>query len=177
MGLDITAYKELIPIDAFFDRYGNPIDAKTKKPIKKEYYLPTENPHYQRQDELNMDLVYSYKSAFSFRAGGYGSYNNWREELAKIAGWPLSSYEMYNKIQPSYAAPAWKADSGPFWELINFSDCEGTIGPITSAKLLKDFEKYQEKANKHVDTWFLDKYLNWKKAFKIASQNGAVDFH
>lgn len=36
----------------------------------------------------------------------------------------------------------------PFLELIHFSDCEGIIGPKTSAKLYKDFEKYRDKFKK-----------------------------
>jgi len=41
---------------------------------------------------------------------------------------------------------------------------------------LKDFEKFQEKADK-IGGYFLEKYNKWRKAFEHASENGAISFH
>ena len=62
-------------------------------------------------------------------------------ELATLAGY-------------AGADDAWERTDGPFWELINFSDCEGVIGPKTSAKLAGDFAAFQEKADAHHGQWF-----------------------
>jgi hypothetical protein len=74
-------------------------------------------------------------------------------------------------------AAAWGMSEGPFWELIHFSDCEGTIGPEVSAKLAQDFARYQDQADAHPDERFRDLYATWRTAFEMASQGGAVDFH
>jgi hypothetical protein len=113
--------------------------------------------------------VYEYDFCGSFRVGSYSGYNHWREELAKGGGYP--------KYADSYAEGAWNHyDNGPFWELINFSDCEGFIGPKTSLKLFKDFEKYEKEFEPH-NEYFKKIYDNFKEAFKVASENGVVDFH
>jgi hypothetical protein len=73
----------------------------------------------------------------------------------------------------------WNGNKGPFSELINFSDCEGTIGSEISKKLLKDFEEYKSKAEKIEDKYSLDfheNYNNWIKALTLASDNGCIIF-
>jgi hypothetical protein len=91
----------------------------------------------------------------NFRAGSYSGYNWWRDELANMARPPA------------------------FEELVNFSDCEGTIGHLTSAKLAADFAAHQEKADARRDdgTMFYQKYCDWRKACEIASDNGFLSFH
>lgn len=76
----------------------------------------------------------------------------------------------------SHAAGAWSAEAGPFWELINFSDCEGIIGPVVSAKLARDFQEYQEKANSQLTDYDLERYNSWRQAFELAAENGVVRF-
>lgn len=176
MGLDITAYSNLKKIDVVFNCDGEPIDPATRKEIEPDYYRPIKNPHYDRADGIT-DGVYLYDNSVGFHAGGYGGYNWWREELAKLGGWPLGQYEQYGKIQPSHAASAWDANGGAFWELINFSDCEGTIGATTSAKLARDFAEYQTKADAHENEGFRAKYGEWRAAFELAAKSGAVSFH
>jgi hypothetical protein len=66
--------------------------------------------------------------------------------------------------------------SGNFYELIIFSDCEGTIGCEVSKKIYSDFERFQEKANEHPDASFQRLYSHFKHAFLFASDNGAVQF-
>jgi len=176
MGLDITAYGNLRKIDAVFSKDGEPIDPATREALDGDYYEPRPNEHYDRADGLT-EGVYRYEKAIAHRAGSYGGYNRWREELAKLGGWPLGSYEQYGKTWSSHAASAWDAKGGAFWELINFSDCEGTIGAATSAKLARDFAEHQANADAHEDNGFREKYGQWRAAFELAANNGAVSFH
>jgi len=162
MGLDISYYKNIKEIDCVFDRYGGPIDPQTREPLSGDYYQPICNSHFQRQDDVDSEKVYTYESGRSFRAGSYGGYNQWRSELESLVG---------------YATKASDYDSGAFWELIVFSDCEGTIGAATSAKLAKDFAEFQQKADQHPDEWFRCLYAEWRLAFETAQINGAVSFH
>lgn len=107
----------------------------------------------------------------------YGGYNFWRNQLAELAGYPLTECEGYwNPIQ-SFSAGAWAVESGPFWELINFSDCEGCLGTAICKKLAKDFADYQEKADSHQDKLFKSGYAEMRKSFEIGADDGFVSFH
>lgn len=128
-----------------------------------------------------------------FRAGSYSWYNRWRSHLAcAIHGVGLSTIwenpESYRRK--------------PFIELINFSDCEGCIGPEACATLARDFANHFEHVQKYVNEhgsnacscrevdlfgrnyfagpiendWFLDKYRDWQKAFELGAQSGLVLF-
>jgi len=68
-------------------------------------------------------------------------------------------------------------DGEPFAELINMSDCEGFIGPVTSHKLYQDFLKYSKKAEKNLSKYQFEQYLEWQAAFECARQGGVVKFH
>lgn len=158
MGLDITAFRNLQladPSEAFEDGElvwdGNYV----------QVYANDDFPGHH--DPLQNRAAYTYEDSFSFRAGSYSGYNAWRNELAVLAGFGSDR-------------GAWKATHGPFWELINYSDCEGTIGSVISQKLARDFAEYQENANQR-DDWFQARYADWRRAFEMASDNGAVDFH
>lgn len=168
MGLDITAASkiELIP------------DA----PVDLDAFHIGANPDEfaDRADGLKPGLYRSH-AELNFRAGSYSGYNAWREQLAELAGYPAQPANFGDAVRgrppKEHSAGAWSATSGPFWELINFSDCEGVIGPRTSAKLAKDFADHQAKADAHPDEWFRDLYAMWRRAFELASDAGAVDFH
>lgn len=176
MGLDVSAYRGLKKLDVVFDAHGEPIDPVTREEITDgvRFYA---NPDFPgRQGQIEDRAVYSYEDSLGGWSGGYGRYNRWREELAELAGWPLSEYEQYGRMWPSHAASAWAATEGPFWELINFSDCEGVIGAEVSAKLANDFAEHDEKA-RQVGGEFYEKYQEWAACFRFASDNGAVWFH
>jgi hypothetical protein len=120
---------------------------------------------------------------------GYGTYNNWRNQLAIIAGYgsanevwndtdfdPMTTkfynlrYLKLNKLKnPDFEIKIIK----PFYEIINFSDCEGVLGSEISKKLYQDFVAFEDNAKKQ-DEYFYIKYKEFKEAFRIASQNGAV---
>jgi hypothetical protein len=134
MGLDITYYLGLQEVDAVFNADGEPIDPQTRKPLGFDYYQPIPNPHYERDEGL-VGKIYRFDETDGFRAGSYGGYNQWRDELAKLAGYPPHPREKHSLHQSS----ACEVQSGPFWELLTFSDCEGTIGPKIATKLAKDF--------------------------------------
>lgn len=156
MGLDIVAYSGL--------------RALSPSEIKWEDNYPTNgivfylSEHFQDQYMgLDEDAVYAENNSFSFRAGSYSGYNNWRGKLEEFAEEHLFG--------------------GEFDELINFSDCDGTIGPFVSAKLHNDFKVNLAKAEEFSNTldgdwkeYFMEKYHDWMKAFEMASDNGAVMF-
>lgn len=121
-----------------------------------------------------------------FSAGGYSSYGQWRNELSKMAG-----YDSANEVWAGFDKALRKiklhklnnteGKMPPFYELIWFSDCEGVICSSISKKLYKDFLDFDKKAKKYESIYvhynsFYIQYENFKKAFKVASENGAVLF-
>jgi hypothetical protein len=187
MGLDITAYKGLTKLDVVFGADGEPIDPTTRESLDYDSYdlRCYINPDYaDRATGLEHKAVYKSEASMGFRAGSYGGYNAWREELARLAGYPAVPVDRYGTGNVQHRADygAWNTTEGPFWELINFSDCEGVIGPVVAAKIAKDFAEWDERAKTHGDSvergeWFYPLYQTWQKAFEMAAQNGAVDFH
>lgn len=164
MGLDITVYQKLnrcpnddCPTIDDLDFDDLPYDENITA-----LYI---NQDFKEQaDDILHNWPYTYADRFTFRAGSYGGYNEWRDQLARMAGY-LSARDV------------WEKDTdGPFTELINFSDCEGVIGPKTSYKLYLDFSRFQSAADE-IGGYFLEKYNDWRRAFEMASDNGAVEFH
>jgi hypothetical protein len=109
-----------------------------------------------------------------FRAGSYSGYGEFRRALCRaILG-----------VEPQRVWEEQEAFKGrPFFNLINFSDCEGVIGPLTASKLADDFAdpqhraKFETQMKDHADRdYYLQKYDEWAEAFKVAADNGMVIF-
>lgn len=150
MGLDISAYSKL-----------EPVDGDTGNSVR----FSVESCFASRADGVRPGVDYAFRNEFHFRAGSYGIYNDWRDQLARLAGY-LAASDTWGDSVPC----------GPFWELLNFSDCMGTIGPYTSGKLFRHFEMYADQAEK-IGGDFYGAYLNWLAAFRLAADGGAVSFH
>lgn len=158
MGLDITAYRNLREVEKpVLDEDGYPEDwmYQWKPGASMEW---SESVWPGKGFPIKPRTVYEYDESYSFRAGSYSGYNWWRDRL--------------NEFKGEFA----------FQELIDFADNEGVIGSKLSVKLRNDFNKYYEEAIVFSNTikegeFFIDKYIKWQKAFQIAAENGAVDFH
>lgn len=176
MGLDITAYSKLKVVDVVYDADGEPIDPVTRESLfvsAADFAHIYVNPDFPERADALMRGYYLYGETLGFRAGSYSYYSRWREELAKLAGYPGSSDSLY-----PCSSTVYEAFGGPFWELINFSDCEGAIGPKTSAKLAEDFAGFRKKLDGAVVSMgFVDTYDEFEKAFQLAADGGAVCFH
>lgn len=173
MGLDIRAYSKLTRItdgqddDEWESRFDYHTHAR----------LWVNNEFPGRADGIIHKAVYRTDGeTFKFRAGSYSGYNRWREWLCRFA-FDVPCETLWSDY-PAYA-------SKPFAELINFADNEGVIGPECSAKLAKDFDAYADAAwqwaaktltGQDVE-YFRQSYASWRKAFTLAADGGAVDFH
>ncbi len=91
----------------------------------------------------------------SFQAGSYGGYNRWRDLLA----------EEYNPQ---------RRESEPFYELINFADNEGCIGPVAAMNLLADFDAVG--IPRHCDV-LAGPFHDFQEACRLAADGGLIDFH
>ena len=159
MGLDITAYKNLSPVlNPEFDKYGELKNWKTEWTGGTSMDW-SESIWKGRGEGIDSKTVYTYEDKYEFRAGSYSGYNWWRSDLESLS------------------------DGKSFIELINFADNEGVIGSVISKKLYNDFVNNYDKAKEYSQTlgeegeyWF-SKYEDWLKAFEMAKEYGAVDFH
>lgn len=180
MGLDISAYRKLTKLDVLFNEDGEPVDPATREPVE-DYYRVYANPDFPgRADGLEDRACYSYAEAEHVFSRSYSGYNRWRETLAKLAGYPLDYRETFGVREPSHAAAAWngKVQAGaPFWELVNFADNDGTIGPVAAAKLLRDFAEFDGRAKEITEDYFYSGYCELRRGLEIAADGGALDFH
>lgn len=169
MGLDMSAYRyaELVEAgeydeDTAHARYGGrqnfvwlhntPEFAATEAGLKQGWY---KTPRYGSDDY------------FGWRAGSYSGYSYFRNLLAG----------MFDRTAEDYwdnGDPEW-----PFYELINYSDCEGAMGPEAIKNVLSDFIEHEnlfKKTYPEDSSWYLEVYGNWIKGLTLA-QDGIVLFH
>lgn len=179
MGLDITAYSKLKKLDVLFNSDGEPVDPVTREPVD-QYYRVRENKDFPgRADGLEDGACYSFAESEDVFSRSYGGYTFWRETLAKPAGYPLRSFLNFGVQENRHAASAWFGkvpDGAPFVELVYFSDCEGCIGPVVAAKLLRDFQEFDERAKAIGSERFYSGYCQLKRGLELASDGGALEF-
>lgn len=162
MGLDITAYQHVRLLRAMTVQQANAEDYDPGDRAGTLLYV--DHPSRTQHDGMTEGVYEVSGAEYGFRAGSYGGYNGWRAALARLIG---------TTDEAIWADPK----LAPFVELIHFSDCEGFIGPQTSAKLAKDFAEWDERAAEALDQWELRVYRSFTKAFRLASADGAVQFH
>jgi hypothetical protein len=103
-----------------------------------------------------------------FKAGSYTGYSLWREKLCDFA--------LKTTPEAVWAEPA-QFEGKPFFELINFTDCDGRIGTAVAAKLSQDFRAHADLAEDFdLDGSFMNLYDDFTKAFSLAADSGAVSF-
>jgi len=159
MGLDISAYSKLSKCECDPEDYDSDFVV--------HIYNDESFDNIERPFEKTKFYETIYKR-YSFGAGSYGGYNDWRKILCNLILKCNPSEVWNNPIE---------YEGKPFVELINFSDCEGTIGTEISEKLYKDFETFQSEIDKLEDEYFKERYIKWKNAFDVARDCGLVKFH
>jgi hypothetical protein len=105
----------------------------------------------------------------------YDGYSAWRDDVKRMV------YHAAKASKGSDADLTLEAAGGPFWELLNFSDARGTIGPVVAKKLAKDFDEFYEHAEMFpsahgASIHFFDRYKTMREAFRAAAHGGAVSF-
>lgn len=181
MGLDISAYSN-IKVERVMPEYDERYEDSEHWRIE---YINTHFPHAIEGTDWDRGGYLLWTETpeteqIHFRAGSYSGYNFFRATLAEFSfGLEPTTVgsskhkEMWNHID------TWRGE--PFWEMINFSDAEGTIGPKTCEKLFTDFDvhrqRFVDKVKEEDFNYYVDLYDDWTKAFRLGSQNGIVSFH
>lgn len=169
MGLDITAYRKLTPAPDAAREDGCMVDWEKHFDAHTASIEFTEENWPGHSAGIQPGMAYSFADKHHFRAGSYGGYGAWRNWLAQVAGW--------RSAEECWEAPPGQQHAKPFFELIHFADNEGVIGPKVAAKLAKDFADNQKRAEETGDEWEIAQYRHWRKAFEMAADDGAVEFH
>ena len=112
-----------------------------------------------------------------FRAGSYSSYNWFRNQLS-LCIFGQSSDKIWENPDVFVGRP--------FYELIDFSDCDGFFGPEASEKLHQDFVNNRQNivkycVEKYIDNddtydYIVETYDNFTTAFELGKQTGLVQF-
>jgi hypothetical protein len=147
------------------------------------YFVLHPNDRYHRARLGGMKTgIYAYtprSRKYGFRAGSYGGYNLWRDQLSRFAlGVPAEDVW----LEPR------RYRGKPFAELIDFTDCDGRIGTTVAAKLAEDFATHAARARRFAATlpgadpngWspeeWLASYRDFARAFRLAAKDGALTF-
>lgn len=171
MGLDITVVEKL---GEFIGKDEEDLEAKGYHYDDAVFIYP--NSDYELQsDGLDKIGYYSIEGeTHGFRAGSYGGYNYFRNTLA-LSAHGVKSESIWNDHS--------KYKGKLFFEIINFSDCEGVIGPSICQKLALDFVGHQDNYKYYVakhesrDEWVLETYNRFLTAFNVAAGTGVLCFH
>ena len=153
MGVSITAYKNIkfLAKEIDWDNIG-----------KDEIGLYKVG--FDRSDGFS-EGTYSFTDEFTIMSKSYGGYNIWRNNLCGAVHSFQAQYLWDHREFEGFQALA-------FYELIDFSDCEGFLGPYTCSKLLADFKGYEEDLKisevDYVDEWII--------GLEMVAGNGVVKF-
>lgn len=111
-----------------------------------------------------------------FRAGSYSGFMRWRIILSELVGVDLRELWTNNSIKK-------REGDEPFYELLNHSDCDGTLPYKECKRLLPDFDKLEKELFKpkslediwkkifgklDVEKWWIERFELWHKAVRHA---------
>lgn len=164
MGLDITACSKIERITDLEKVENGDYSTNVRRT----------HPEFERASDIDEGYYDCVGEIYRFRAGSYSGYNFFRNTLSKA-------------ILGESAENVWEKDDEfkgkPMYEIINFSDCEGNIGPAVSKKLHKDFMENREKFVNYIKEFdepnFYERiYDDFTKGFELASnEQGILIFH
>lgn len=159
MGLDITAYGSV----DFSRRWEPPAgsDEDAEPDDYDNWVRVYVNPHFpERAPGIETGHYWAAGSeSFGFRAGSYSGYGTGR---ARLKEWAQTLWTPIEQLAEDRLYP--------FYELINFSDCEGVLGPEVCAVLARDFEIDHPHSGG-------SRWAEWVEAFHLAANTGCVCFH
>lgn len=122
-----------------------------------------------RCENLQKNTYYNGKCIFRGPSYAYSHHSRFRCNLLRL----VSRFDLLDE-----RGIIWDAITKdiPFYELINFSDCEGVIDWECAERIYADFLKYNCLIVEENE--FSEDYKEWMETFKIATESkGVVVFH
>lgn len=174
MGLDVAAYKNLTVVATC-----DPSDEERYDELRGRHTRFYVNPAFPGREGCIREHTFYDGDYIDGPSMAYSYYSRWREQLAELVGAEPKEYlHMNGFTRTSRCVDYWFNDKqGPFAEQINFSDCEGVIGPVVMTKLAKDYAEWDKRASTHGDQWLYDIYRKFHNCFAQNEGLCAVEFH
>lgn len=156
MGLDITGYSKIVRVEGAGNDPAVPVVdvwANCREFAARAVDVP--------------EGTYTYASRVEGSRTSYTTYNRWRDTLC---------WAVHRIAQEKFWDTGMPDDA--FYDLINFSDCEGTIGTAACKRLSEDFTANREKFSRVVgsDGLFMQMYDQNAAAFAAGADGGCVTF-
>jgi hypothetical protein len=162
VGLSVTAYsnvkiaESLPPLDERDDwEYDSFVKTNTQEFLDSAPSLG---------DGLLLDIRNS--TSHTWHAGSYRGYNIFRRLLTNLVGYEPEEAWHDPEVYTTFY----------FYELVNFSDYEGTIDSIASKRLLYAFISFRREFYNENPGWSY-MYDEWIKGLTLAADNGILHFH
>lgn len=157
MGLDVSVYRNL----------RKPTVEETEN---EEWDVSTHVDHPSWKYKMNNFEADSYYMADRIDGAdvrySYSSHSFFRNELCRITNWEMD-FDNCEELKDK-----------PFYEMINFTDCDGCLDWEIASILYKNFCDHEETARKEFNNRWFGKYQDWKNVFKEGKEVGSlVDFH
>ncbi|WP_035878759.1 hypothetical protein [Cupriavidus sp. amp6] len=163
-----TVYKEISPVHAAVNSLGSWIDSTTGQKIEKAFYEQHDDSSGCRSvlNELKDSTLYAYEQVLEYPLACDYQGRDWHDMLGELVGFDKDNHEAY---------PA----GGPFAELLNCEYWMTTLGPRTAAKLVADFDAWDDRARSFSDAGgeFYLTYWWVRTCLSHAVKNGAVKLH
>jgi hypothetical protein len=174
MGLDIYAYSKIVEETEVSKNQKRLEELGLSERGEEIMSIETFDEHAYKGLSPGTYFTTDQSESFSFRAGSYSGYNQWRSVLSQtMLG--VSPEQVWTNPDE------WK--DRPFFGLINHSDCDGAIGGPVAKSLYRDFVEYKKKAESYTgdplnedNGWFVEVYLDFLKAFELAADDGILVF-
>ncbi|MDT4860619.1 hypothetical protein FQZ97_951900 [compost metagenome] len=143
------------------------VDPTTGRRIEKAFYEQHDDRPGCRNvsKELKDSTVYTYERALKYPLACDFQGRDWHDMLSELVGFDKGNQDAY-------------PGDGPFVELLNEAYWGTTLGPRTSAKLVADFDAWDERARSFSDDGeFYLTYWWVRTCLSHATKNDAVQRH
>lgn len=190
MGLDIRAYSH-INIVGTAAEYNEALEESWETPVDvNQDWISPHFPHAVPEGyEPDSYILWHYTAEtedHGFRAGSYSGYGLFRSTIAGAFLGTDDLYTSHTQERDDWDV-VYKSVGMPFYELVNFSDCEGIFfGPVCE-KLYQDFVTHRAEYEDYVNNrnpypaweteYFMSRYDDFTRAFDLARHDGLVSFH
>jgi hypothetical protein len=183
MGLDISGYATMTK---YVLERTDDLDADYEKRENEAYQYRQNYPEFARTEEGLEDEQW-YDTATPKRIDiGHWTYSGWnvfRESLSEFQG-----IEDIREVWAELKAGKRSPDSVILHDIINFTDCDGAVGPKSVKRLAREFAYHKAAyldwletddavSDRHTAEWFRNSYLALTEGFaEVAEGGGFVVF-
>lgn len=155
MGLDVIVY-------------GNVRLADDEKYAKFIPYVASERWKYKIQNLQEWHL-YTGDVIYKGVSYTYSTHDKFRQELIKL----IDRLDLLDGNEIKFGEIPYDI---PFYDFIDFSDCEGCFDWECANIIYLDFERFKEKAKSFLNEYYYSIYETWLETFKAAKNHGVVVF-